>query len=102
MLVPKQAVYYVVFFETRYDSLEDAISKAPDVIAAHLARSNELHAQGTLLLAGAFLRTSKEQLGTMAICTTREAAEEYARNDPFVLNGMVSTWYIREWTNLFA
>jgi uncharacterized protein len=102
MIVPKQAVYYAVFFETLYDSLEDAISKAPDVIAAHQARSDELHAQGTLLLAGAFLNTSKGQLGTMAICTTREAAEEYARNDPFVLNGMVSTWYIREWANLFA
>jgi len=79
-----------------------SFSKAPDIIAAHQARSNELHAQGTLLLAGAFLTSSKEQLGTMAICTTREAAEEYARNDPFVLNGMVSSWHIRVWANLFA
>ena len=38
----------------------------------------------------------------MAICTTYEAAEEYARGDPFVLNGMVSTRYIREWANMFA
>ncbi len=60
MIVPKQGVYYVVFFETFYDSLEDAFSKAPDVIAAHRARSNELHIQGTLLLAGAFLNTSQE------------------------------------------
>ncbi len=52
MIVPKQGVYYV--------SLEDAFSKAPDVIAAHRARSNELHIQGTLLLAGAFLNTSQE------------------------------------------
>jgi uncharacterized protein YciI len=102
MIVPKQVVYYVVFFETLYDSLEDAFSKAPDVIAAHQARSNELHAQGTLLLAGAFLNTPKAKLGTMAICTTREAAEAYAKGDPFVLNGMVSTWSIREWANLFA
>jgi hypothetical protein len=28
MIVPKQGVYYVVFFETLYDSLEDALSKA--------------------------------------------------------------------------
>lgn len=102
MIVPKQDVYYAVFFETFYNSLEDALSKAPDVIAAHRARSNELHAQGTLLLAGAFLNNSKEPLSTMAICTTHEAAEEYAMGDPFVLNGMVSKWYIREWANLFA
>ncbi len=102
MIIPAQAVYYVVFFETRYDSLEDALSKAPDVIAAHMARSKELHAQGKLLMAGAFLNNnSGEPLGTMGICPTREAAEEFANGDPFVLNGMVSKWYIREWDNLF-
>jgi uncharacterized protein YciI len=95
-------VYYVVFFETFYDSFEEARSKAPDVIAAHLARSKELHAGGTLLMAGAFLNNQEEKLATMGICTTRETAEEYARGDPFVLNGMVSKWYIREWANMFA
>lgn len=98
----KQDIYYVVFFETLYESFEEALSKAPDVIAAHRARSQELHARGTLLMAGAFLKNSTEPLGTMGICTTREAAEEFARGDPFVLNGMVSKWYIREWTNIFA
>lgn len=38
----------------------------------------------------------------MAVLTTRETAEEYAKGDPFVLNGMVSKWYIREWADLFA
>jgi len=97
----KQDVYYVIFFQTLYDSFEDALSKAPDVIAAHKSRSQELHAGGTLLMAGAFLNNPGEPLGTMAICTTREAAEEYARGDPFVLNGMVSKWHIREWANIF-
>ena len=95
-------VYYVVFFETFYDSLDDAIAKAPNTVAAHRARSKELHAQGALLMSGAFLNNPGETLSTMALCTTREAAEEYARGDPFVLNGMVSKWYIREWANMFA
>ena len=103
MAVPEQQdMYYVVFFETFYDSFEDAMSKAPDVIAAHTARSKELHAQGTLLMSGAFLNRAEEPLSTMAICATPEAAEEYARGDPFVLNGMVSRWYIRKWANMFA
>jgi uncharacterized protein YciI len=102
LIVPKQEVYYVVFFETVYDSLQEAVSKAPDVIAAHRARSNVWHAQGTLLMAGAFLNNSQEKLCTMVICTTRAAAEEYARGDPFVLNGMVKKWYIRDWANLLA
>jgi len=42
MLVPeKPVVYYAVFFETFYDSLEDAVSKAPEVITAHRARSKK-------------------------------------------------------------
>ena len=48
MIVPQQIVYYVVFFETLYDSLEDAFSQAPNVIAARQVRSKELHAQGNV------------------------------------------------------
>lgn len=32
----------------------------------------------------------------MAICLTREAAEEYAKGDPFVAGGMVSKWPFEE------
>ena len=37
----------------------------------------------------------------MAIFTSREAAEEFVREDPFVLNGVVSGWQIREWDEAF-
>jgi uncharacterized protein YciI len=33
----------------------------------------------------------------MGIFTTRDAAEKFAKNDPFVLNGVVSNWVVREW-----
>lgn len=103
MPAPKQqAVYYVVFLETAYTSFEEAITKAPDLIAAHKARSTELHNQGAILMAGAFLDNGDGPLSTMAVCASREAAEEFVRGDPFVLNGMVSKWHIREWGNMFA
>jgi uncharacterized protein YciI len=38
----------------------------------------------------------------MAVCATREAAETYIKGDPFVEQGMVRTWHIREWANMFA
>ena len=98
----QQGVYHVVFLETGYSSFEEAISKAPDLIAAHKARSAELHNQGAILMAGAFMDNGGEPLSTMAVCATREAAEEFVRGDPFVLNGMVNKWYIREWANIFA
>ena len=43
-----------------------------------------------------------EPLCTMAVLTSREAAEEYITGDPFVIKGMVYNWYIREWANMFA
>ncbi len=40
--------------------------------------------------------------GAMGIFTSREAAEEFARSDPFVLHGVVRRWYIREWNEALA
>jgi hypothetical protein len=35
--------------------------------------------------------------GNMAIFRTREAAEAFAREDPFVLEGLVKSYVIRDW-----
>jgi uncharacterized protein len=53
-------------------------------------------------MAGAFLDNLDEPLTTMGIFTTREDAEEYAKGDPFILNGTVTKWYIREWANILG
>jgi uncharacterized protein YciI len=87
---------YVMF----YDSDDDVASKAPAHFPAHRARLDEFHAQGTLLMVGTFGDPQDE--GSMAVFTTRKAAEEFAREDPFVLNGVVRNWYVREWNEIFA
>jgi uncharacterized protein YciI len=102
IIIPQQRAYYVVFVETIFTSFDDALAREPEKIAAHLARSKELHARGTLLIGGAFLDNPDEPLSTMAIHTTREAAEEYIKGDPFVLNGQVKAWSIREWANMLT
>jgi uncharacterized protein len=76
-----------------YESAEDVREKAPLHFAAHRARWQEFLDRGTLLLIGTF--TDLE--GSMAVYATREAAEEFAQTDPFVLNGVVCGWRIREW-----
>ena len=89
---------YVLMFETRYASLEDALRQVAPEIRAHLARTREFHARRVLLDAGAF-RDADAPLSTMAIFTSREAAQEYAPGNPFVLNGMVKSWSIHEWAD---
>jgi hypothetical protein len=50
---------------------------------------------GELLMIGPF--ANSQQDGAMGIFTTRAAAEEFVRGDPFVLHGVVQSWTIREW-----
>jgi len=97
-----QPLYYVVFMATTYRSFAEAQEEAAEDIAAHLARSERMHERGLVIMAGAFLDRPDEPLSTMAVLTSREAAEDYARGDPFVLKGKVSAWHVREWANMFA
>jgi uncharacterized protein len=89
-------VKYVLF----YESADDVASKAPAHFPAHSARLEEFHANGRLLMVGTF--ADPQEQGSMAIFTTREAAEEFVKGDPFVLNGVVKGWKIWEWNEALA
>ena len=80
---------YVVFYQVA----EGGMAKVPENFPAHRARSLEFRARGTLLMTGPF--TDRE--GSMAIFTSRAAAEEFVQGDPFVVNGIVGRSHIREW-----
>ena len=97
----KQRSYYVVFVTTIFKSFNEAASKEPDTIKQHVTRSKELHEKGLLLMSGAFLDESTENLGTMALCPTKEDAENYIKGDPFLIKGMVADYSIRKWSNMF-
>ena len=99
---PKQPIFYVVFFDIDYPSLGAALADAPATISAHTQRAQAWHAQGQLVMAGAFRDTPEGRLNAMGVLTSREAAEAFATGDPFVVNGKVRTWYIREWNNMLV
>jgi len=83
-----------------YRSTPDFIEKVPAHIDAHRALWRTFHGDSRLLMVGPF---SDPPLGdAMGIFTTREAAEEFVRLDPFVANGIVATWTIREWNEVLA
>lgn len=77
-----------------YQSASDVAQKAPAHGAAHRAHWQEFLSNGTLLMIGPFANPVD---GAMGIFTTREAAESFAKADPFVLNGVVERWVVREW-----
>ena len=82
-----EATRYVLFYES------GDLSLAVENFPAHKARYEEFMRRGVLLSLGPFTDRS----GSIAVFTTREAAEEFVSGDPFVLNGVVSKWLVREW-----
>jgi len=88
-------VKYVLLYETA----RDAMPKAQLHFPAHSARLQEFHAKGSLLMVGAFENPLD---GAMGIFTTREAAEEFVKGDPFVVHGVVKSWVLRGWNEIFA
>jgi uncharacterized protein YciI len=82
-----------------YETAPDGAALARQHFPAHRARLAEFHARGTLLLAGPLLNPPDQAIG---IFTTREAAEEFIRGDPFVQNGVVAKSTIREWQEVLG
>jgi uncharacterized protein len=72
----------VMFYETAADGLPKAAIHYP----AHKARVDEFARRGLLLMIGTWANPAE---GAIGIFRSREAAEEFARDDPFVLNGVV-------------
>jgi len=81
-----EAIRYVMFYES------GDLSRAAENFPAHRARYTEFMDRGVLLSLGPFT----DRGGSMAVFTSREEAEAFAAGDPFVLNGVVSKWQVRE------
>jgi uncharacterized protein YciI len=83
-----------------YTSAPDVAAKAPAHFPAHVERLNAFHDRGELLLVGTF--GDPQSQGSMAVFRSREAAETFAADDPFILNGVVAAWEVREWNEMYG
>ena len=64
------------------------------VYPRHKAVVDAFKARGEVIGIGPFA-----DLGNMGIFRTREAAEEFAKQDPFILEGLIKSFVIREWND---
>jgi len=87
-------VKYVVL----YESAPDVATNPAPRFAAHRARVDEFAARGELLAVGTF--ADPQTQGSMSVFRTREAAQEFVDGDPFVLDGVVASYEIREWNEV--
>jgi uncharacterized protein YciI len=88
-------LHYLLFYEANSDYGE----RRKPFRSAHLQHAREAVARGELVLGGAFANPVD---GAVLLFRSDSAAEaeRFARTDPYVLNGVVSRWYVREWTTV--
>jgi uncharacterized protein YciI len=84
---------WILLYETA------SLPKAQANFAAHKARLDEFQARGALLMVGTL---GDPPSGALAVFTTREAAEEFTKDDPFVLHGAVKPGVIQEWNEVLT
>ena len=88
-------MHYLLF----YDVVEDYAVRRPAFRAGHLAHAQAAIARGELLLGGA-LANPVDGAVLLFEGLTPAAAEGFAMSDPYVTNGLVKSWRVREWTTV--
>jgi len=85
--------YYALF----YDVVDDFVARRAAYRDEHLRLAREAQARGELVLAGALAAPAD---GALIIFQAESPApaEAFARNDPYVKNGLVTNWTVRNWT----
>ena len=86
-------MYWLLF----YDLVDDYIERRAPLRESHLALANAARDRGELLLAGA-LADPPDGAVLVFKGADATAAESFAANDPYVENGLVKSWRVRQWT----
>ena len=88
-------MHYLLF----YDVVDDYVERRTPLRAAHIALARAAESRGELILAGAF---ANPPVGAVFLFRgdSAAAAEQFAAADPYVQNGLVTRWRVREWTTV--
>jgi uncharacterized protein len=89
----------VKHFLLLYDVAPDYLARRAEFREAHLAKAWAAHARGDLVLGGA-LADPVDGAMLLFAGESRRVAEDFAREDPYVLNGLVTRWRVREWSTV--
>ncbi|MDX2219748.1 MAG: YciI-like protein [Burkholderiales bacterium] len=88
-------MHYILF----YDVADDYLTRRVPLRSVHLAHARAAHARDELVLAGA-LADPVDGAVLIFKGDSPEAARNFAENDPYVINGLVKSWRVREWTTV--
>ncbi|MFC1729553.1 YciI-like protein [candidate division KSB1 bacterium] len=86
-------MYHILFYKT----VENYVEKRAPYREEHLAYATAAHERGDLVIAGALAEPAD---GAVLVFKGEgpDAAVAFAKNDPYVKNGLIAEWNVRPWT----
>lgn len=82
-----------------YDTAADYLERRAQFREEHLKLAWGAHARGELILGGA-LASPVDGAVLLFQGDSPAVAERFAQGDPYVRNGLVPRWRVREWTTV--
>ncbi len=88
-------MHYLLF----YDVVPDYATKRMPYRGSHLAYAQQAVDRGELILGGALANPVDASI-LLFRASSPDVVERFARDDPYVRNGVVTKWRVREWTTV--
>ena len=82
-----------------YDGAPDYLERRGEFRAQHLSYAWEAADRGELLAGGAFADPVDGAM-LLFVGDDKSVAEAFARGDPYVTNGLIARWRVREWSSV--
>jgi len=87
----------VAYWLLLYDVVDDYLERRAPLRPEHFERLQESQGRGELVMAGA-LADPPDGAVLVFRGDSPSVAEDFARNDPYVREGIVTSWRVRGWT----
>jgi uncharacterized protein YciI len=88
-------MHYLLF----YDVVDKYVERRTPFRREHLAYAQAAVERGDVVLGGA-LADPVDGVVIVFKGSSPQVAEDFAKNDPYVLNGLITGWRVREWTTV--
>ena len=85
-------MYYLLIYEL----VENYLTAREAFRAQHFEHIKVAQARGEFILGGAF--DPAVEAGLLFKVTDQSIVENFAKTDPYVINGLVKAWHIKKWS----
>lgn len=84
-----------------YEAVDNYVERRAPFRAEHVAYARQYEARGELVLGGAFADPVDGSL-LLFKSASADAVRRFAESDPYVREGLVRRWHVREWTTVIG